>query len=122
MRKANPVGAKLIRFVRGLALPEYFMPIVTRGVIVGYCAKAIIAGDALRVDYLPGYLELVCSDVDTVLKVAREQGLKVYRGKKHVTISDTVYKVRILLDKQIPEKTITKKINGYTIHVAYSVH
>ncbi|RLE92635.1 MAG: hypothetical protein DRN04_09715 [Thermoprotei archaeon] len=94
------------------------MPIVTKGIIVGHSAQAILIDDVLKVNYLPGYLKLVCPDIDSIIKIAKEQELRVYKGKKSITISDTVYKVKIFLNRQIPSKTIAKKVNEYIIYVA----
>ena len=118
MRKANPINAKLIELAKGLAIPEYFMPIVSRSIVVGHSAKALIAGDLLRVDYHPEYLELTTQDIEGVIEAAKSKGLRIYRGRKHITISDGVYKVRIFLFKQNISKTITIKIDSYNIRVS----
>jgi len=33
------------------------MPIISGSIIIGHSAKAILAGDLLKIDYHPGYLE-----------------------------------------------------------------
>ncbi|BES80577.1 hypothetical protein [Pyrodictium abyssi] len=95
MRKPRPLGARVIELVPGLVLPEYMGFIMERCRPTGYTKKAIDAGDALLVDYLPGYLEFVCSDVEKLAEEAKRRGLRVYKGRSHLTITDGVYPVCI---------------------------
>ena len=96
MKRRFPVD--MIRLVPGLAIPEYM------GFLLEYCEpvkhtlKAIEAGSLLRIDYHPPYLQLRCRDVEKVVEEARRKGLRVYMGKKHITVTDGVYGVRIYID------------------------
>lgn len=42
----------------------------------------------------------MCRDVERVTEEARRRGLRVYRGKRHVTVTDGMYKARIYLDEE----------------------
>ena len=85
----------MIVLARGLAIPEYM------GFLLEYCEpvrhtkKAVEAGDLLRIDYHPPYLQLSCWDVGKVVEEARKRGLRVYKYKKHVAITDGIYRARI---------------------------
>ena len=46
------------------------MPSVEKCVIIGHTAKAILAGDVLKVNYLPGYIELWCDNQENIIKEA----------------------------------------------------
>lgn len=47
---------------------------------------------------------MVCRDNEEDISRAKELGLRIYRGQPHVTISDSVYQVRIYLDREAPRK------------------
>jgi len=55
------------------------------------------AGDLLKIEYHPPYIQLRCGDVKLVVEEARRRGLRVYRGKRHITITDGVFRARIYL-------------------------
>ncbi|OWJ53942.1 hypothetical protein [Pyrodictium delaneyi] len=84
MRKPRPLGARVIQLVPGLVLPEYMGFIIERCRPTGYTKKAIDAGDALLVDYLPGYLEFVCSDVEKLAEEAKRRGAKSLQGAEAI--------------------------------------
>ncbi len=89
--------AKMIRLVPGLAVPEYMEFLLELCEPIKYTREAIEAGHLLRIDYHPPYIQLKCMDVEWVVGEARKRGLRVYRGKKHITITDGVYRARIYL-------------------------
>ncbi len=98
MKQKFPV--RMIRLVPGLAIPDYM------GFLLEYCEpvkhtrEAVEAGHLLRIDYHPPYLQLVCRDVERVTEEARRRGLRVYKGKRHVTVTDGIYRARIYLDEE----------------------
>ena len=88
MRKAKrvtPIGAKLIRLTKGLALPEYFKPTLKacKYDFTGYTKKAIEVGDLLKIDYMLGYVELASTqqEMEEAIQKARNINLRVHRGK-----------------------------------------
>jgi len=89
---------KMIRLVPGLAIPEYMGFLLELCNPIEYTRRAIEAGDLLKVDYHPPYIQLKCRDLETVVLEARRRGLRIYRGKGHVTITDGIYQVRVYLD------------------------
>ena len=93
MRKRLP--ARMIRLVPGLALPDYMGFLLEYCEPTGHTRRAVEAGHLLRVDYHPPYLQFHCRDVERVVEEARRRGLRVYRGKRHVTITDGIYAARI---------------------------
>ncbi len=86
---------RLIRLVPGLALPEYM------GFLLEYCKpvrhtlKAVEAGGLLYIDYHPPYLQLECRDVNAIIEEAKRRKLRVYHGKRHITVTDGTYRARI---------------------------
>ena len=54
----------------------------------------------MRIDYHPPYLQLRCRDVEQVVGEARRRGLRVYKGKQHVMVTDGTYRARIYLDEK----------------------
>ncbi|PSO04335.1 hypothetical protein B9Q13_04900 [Candidatus Marsarchaeota G2 archaeon ECH_B_SAG-G16] len=86
---------RMIRLVRGVGIPYRMRFVLKRCTPAGYTKKAIEAGDALKLAYLPGYLEFECIDPESVVKEAKKKGFRVYKGKRHFTISDGVWQVRI---------------------------
>ena len=98
MKRRFPV--KMIRLVPGLAIPEYMGFLLELCEPIKYTKEAIEAGHLLRIDYHPPYLQLVCRDVKRVMEEAKRRGLRVYRGKQHVTITDGVYRARIYLNEE----------------------
>ncbi len=88
-------AGNMIRLVPGLSIPEYMGFLLEYCEPIRYTRRAIEAGDLLRINYHPPYLQLQCRDVEEVIVEARKRGLRVYRGKKHVTITDGVYRARI---------------------------
>ncbi|MCE4603103.1 MAG: hypothetical protein F7B18_07960 [Desulfurococcales archaeon] len=95
MRRRFPV--KMIRLVPGLAVPEYMGFLLEQCKPIKHSNKAIKAGHLLNIDYHPPYLQLQCGDVEKVVEEARRRGLRVYRGKKHITLTDGIYRARIYL-------------------------
>ncbi len=95
MRRRFPV--KMIRLVPGLAVPEYMGFLLEQCKPIKHSSKAIKAGHLLKIDYHPPYLQLQCGDVEKVVEEARRRGLRVYRGKKHITLTDGIYRARIYL-------------------------
>ncbi len=95
MKKPSP--PKLVRLARGLAVPDYMAFLLDYCEPVGYTKKAVEAGDLLKINYHPPYIQLGCQDLDRVVEEARKRRLRVYRGKRHVTITDGIYRARIYL-------------------------
>lgn len=91
---------KMIRIVPGLALPEYMSFLLKHCKPTGYTKKAIDAGHLILIDYHPPYVQLICREMDKVIKESKERGLRIYRAKKHITITDGIYRVRIYLQKE----------------------
>ncbi len=87
---------KMIRIVPGLALPEYMSFILRYCSPVGYTKKAVEAGHLLKINYHPPYMMFECMDIDKVIEEARVRKLRIYYGKNHITITDGIYKVRVL--------------------------
>ncbi len=88
---------RMARIVPGLAIPEYMNFILNQCKPVKHTLKAIYAGDLLKIDYHPPYLQVRCKNIEGVIEEAKRRGLRVYKGKKHVTITDGVYQVRVYL-------------------------
>ncbi len=91
------IHPRMIYLVLGLAVPDYMDFLLEYCEPIGYTRKAVDAGDLLLVDYHPPYLQLRCRDVEKVVEEARKRGLRVYRGRNHITITDGIYKARIHL-------------------------
>lgn len=89
----------MIRLVPGLALPDYMGFLLKMCEPIRHTKLAVEAGNLLRVDYHPPYLQMRCKDVGRVVEEAKRRRLRVYRGKRHITITDTIYKVRIYLEE-----------------------
>jgi len=92
--------AKLVRIVPGIAVPEYMSFLLALCEPTGFTKKAIEAGHLLKVDFHPPYVQLVCRNIDKVVEEARRAGLRVYRGRKHITVTDGVYRARIYIPEQ----------------------
>jgi len=88
---------RMIVLARGLAMPDYMGFLLELCEPVGRTREAVEAGDLLRIDYHSPYLQLVCQDVERVVEEARKRKLRVYKGKKHVTITDGIYRARIII-------------------------
>jgi len=88
---------KLVRIVPGIAVPEYMSFLLILCEPVKHTRRAVEAGHLLKIDYHPPYIQLICRDVDRVVEEAEKAGLRIYRGKKHITVSDGVYRARIYL-------------------------
>ncbi|MEB3759742.1 MAG: hypothetical protein GSR72_07425 [Desulfurococcales archaeon] len=91
---------RLIQLVPGLALPDYMMFLLEYCDPTGHTRKAVEAGHLLRVDYHPPYLQFQCRNVEQIVEKARRRGLRVYRGKRHITITDGIFRARIYLDRK----------------------
>jgi len=83
-----------VRLTPGIAIPEYMRFLLELCKPARYTRKAVEAGHLLLIDYHPPYIQLECRDLDRVVEEARRRGLRVYRGKRHVTITDGVYGAR----------------------------
>ncbi|MEB3860666.1 MAG: hypothetical protein GSR84_00420 [Desulfurococcales archaeon] len=88
---------RMIRLVPGLAVPEYMGFLLEQCEPVKHTREAIEAGHLLKIDYHPPYLQLRCKEVEEVVEEARRRGLRVYRGKRHITITDGIYRARIYI-------------------------
>jgi len=86
---------RLIRIVPGIAIPDYMAFLLDYCEPAGYTRKAVEAGHLLKIDFHPPYVQLVCRDVERVVEEARKAGLRVYRGRRHITVTDGVYRARI---------------------------
>jgi len=91
---------KFVRLVPGIAVPDYMSFLLTYCEPTGYTRKAVEAGHLLKIDFHPPYVQLVCRDVGRVVEEAKRAGLRVYRGKKHITVTDGVYRARIYIREQ----------------------
>jgi len=91
----TPGPPKMVRLAKGLAIPDYMGFLLELCEPVGYTREAIKAGDLLKIDYHPPYIQLRCRDIERVVEEARKRKLRVYRGKKHITITDGIYRARI---------------------------
>ena len=85
----------MIVIVPGIAIPEYMGFLLDYCRPTGYTRRAVEKGHLLLIDYHPDHVELECDNVEDVARIAREKGLRVYRGKRHVTVTDGVYRVRL---------------------------
>jgi len=110
---------KIISIVRGIGVPEEFLKIIEECIIIGYTAKAILVGDALKEDYLPGYIELWCSNPEETIMKAKKLKLRVYGGKRHITITDkyTACHMKIILNHPQPRKTKTIKVKEHKLKI-----
>ncbi len=90
---------RMIRLVPGIAVPEYMGFLLEQCEPVGHTRKAVEAGHLLRIDYHSPYIQLVCRDPGKVVEEARRRGLRVYRGKRHITVTDGIYRARIYLEQ-----------------------
>lgn len=88
---------KIIRLVPGLGLPEYMAFLFKQCEPIGYTRKAIEAGHLLKISYHPPYLELKCSNIHRITEEAKKKHLRIYKGRKHITITDGVYQARIYM-------------------------
>jgi len=106
------MGAKLIRLAKGLAIPEYFKPILKacKYKYAGHTKKAIETGNLLKISYMPGHIELTATqqELKEAIQRAKSISLKIYHGKTHTTITDGIYKIKILKTTS----KITKKTNS----------
>ncbi len=90
----------MIRLIPGPAIPEYMGFLLEHCEPARHTREAVEAGHLLRINYHPPYLQLRCRDVERAVEEARRRGLRVYRGKQHVTVTDRVYSARIYLDEE----------------------
>lgn len=86
---------RMIVIVPGLAIPEHMSFLLELCKPTKHTKRAIEAGHLLRVDYHPPYIQLECRDVERIVEEALRRRLRVYRGRKHITISDGVYAARV---------------------------
>lgn len=91
--------AEMVQLVPGLAVPEYMAFILEYCEPVEWTKRAIEAGHLLRIEYHPPYLQLRCKNPEKVVEEAKKRGLRIYRGKHHITVTDTIYSVRIYLEE-----------------------
>ena len=59
------------------------------------------------IDYHPPYLQLKCREPEKVAEEARKRGLRIYRGKQHITVTDGIYSARIYLEVSVSEPRFT---------------
>jgi hypothetical protein len=102
MRRQHP--PRMIVLVPGLAVPKYMDFLLHHCRPVRQTRKAVEAGHLLLIDHHPPYLQLECEDPEKIIEEARRRGLRVYRGKKHITITDGIYQARIYTRRD-PDKT-----------------
>ena len=95
MKRRYPV--ELVRLVPGLAVPVHMAFLLELCEPVKWTKKAVEAGHLLKIDYHPHYLQLKCRDLEKVMEEARKRGLRVYKGKRHITVTDGIYSARIYL-------------------------
>ena len=95
MKQRFPV--ELVCLVPGLAVPVYMAFLLELCEPVKWTRKAVEAGHLLRIDYHPPYLQLRCREPEKIVEEARRRGLRVYRGKHHITVTDGIYSARIYL-------------------------
>ena len=109
---------KIVEICRGsgLGIPEEWLKPIEDSILVGWSGLACIMGWA-NIPYLPGYLEIICEDVDTVIKRFRELGCRIYHGKNHITISDGIYSIRIWLYKPRYTKLIPIHIKNIRLYL-----
>lgn len=88
---------RFIRLVPGIAVPEYMGFLLELCEPIKHTKRAVDAGHLLLIDYHPPYIQLVCRDIDRIIEEARKRRLRIYRGKKHITITDEIYQARIYL-------------------------
>jgi len=88
---------KFVRIVPGIAIPEYMSFLLSLCEPVEYTRKAVEAGHILRIDFHPPYLQLVCRDMERVVEEAKKARLRIYRGKRHITVTDGVHRARIYI-------------------------
>ena len=93
----NKVTQNLLQIVPGIALPGNMGFLLRKCKPTRYTKKAVDAGHLLLIDYHPPYIELECTDIETVIREAQRRNLRIYKGKHHITISDGVYSVRIYI-------------------------
>jgi len=91
---------KLVRIVPGIAVPEHMSFLLALCEPTGYTKKAVEAGHLLKIDFHPPYVQLVCWDIDKVVEEARRAGLRIYRGRRHITVTDGVHRARVYTPKQ----------------------
>jgi len=87
----------MILLVLGIALPDYMGFLFRMCRSVRYTKKALEAGAPAKIHYHPRFIQLECGDPAKAVREARTRGLRVYYGRKHITISDGVYTARIYL-------------------------
>jgi len=88
---------KFVRIVPGIAIPEYMSFLLSLCEPTGYTKRAVEAGHILKIDYHPPYLQLVCQDMERVVEEAKKAGLRVYKGRRHITVTDGMYRARIYI-------------------------
>jgi hypothetical protein len=87
-----------VRIAPGIAIPDYMGFLLELCKPVKYTRKAVEAGHLLLIDYHPPYIQLECRDLDRVVEEAQRRGLRVYRGKRHIAITDGVYRARVYIE------------------------
>lgn len=97
---------RLIRLVPGLAIPEHMSFLLEHCKPIKWTKKAIEEGHLLKIDYHPPYIQIACKDTEKVIEEAKKRKLRVYQGKKHITITDGVYRAKIYLE---PNNKTTKQ-------------
>ncbi len=63
----------------------------------GWTALAIHAGSKLMIPYHPKYLEIACPDLSNAVNTAKELGLRIWFGKRWITLGWSYEKTKIAL-------------------------
>ncbi len=100
----------------GLGIPVEWLKPIEDSILVGWSGLACIMGWA-NIPYLPGYLEIICKDVEKVIERFRELGCRIYHGKNHITVSDGIYSIRIWLYKPRYTKLIPIHIKNIRLYL-----
>ena len=89
------MSIKFIRIVPGIAVPEYMRFLIENCEPARHTKEAVEKGHLLLIDYHPPYIELECTDIEKIIEKAKRRRLRIYIGKRHITVSDGIYTVRI---------------------------
>ncbi len=106
----------VVSIVPGLGVPKKMLKLFNGCILTGWSAIAYHFKGLLNTPFMPGYVELICSS-DLVFS-ARENGFRVYFGKKHYTVSDGVWCVRVYNVKWVShKKPIPIHVNNTKLYV-----
>ena len=85
----------MVILAKGLGLPRDMLEPLEGCILVGWSALCVHLGGFAKTPFLPGYIEVICKDYDRIVEEYRRRGYRIYRGKRHTTITDGVWDVRI---------------------------